>query len=137
MTIIEASQVLYKYFLNNDSFIWPDDYLKLSIISDNPESDRAAFKLALEKLKDVKLISLFEDVIDNKNKSIWILEKPFKSFNQSVDISPVTANTIYEVVSSCCDQIKDKSELPDVLNIKEKDIQNLLVIMYSLIGKKE
>lgn len=135
MTILEASQTLYKYFINNDSFIWPDDYLKLSIISETPEADKAAFELAFQKLKEVKLISSFED--SKNSKKIWILEKPFKSFNQTVEISPVIANNIFEIISSCCEHIKDKSELPDVLNIKEKDIQNLLIITYSLMDKKD
>lgn len=131
MNILESTEKLWKYFLENDTFIYPDDYSKLLIVDDKEDSAKAAIYLALNKLKESKLINS----IKIKTKEYYILEKSFQSFNQTLEISAATVKSIYEIIQKYCEFTGDNSSLPDILNIKDKDIQNLLLIFYAINNK--
>jgi hypothetical protein len=124
MTILDATSLLFGWFKDNDSFESSKDFSKLVLVTDNPQRDKAAVILALENLQESEILKKKE--LDEK--VYWILNKPFETYEQTVNVSPVLAASIAKVVNDYCEYLEDQTEMVDPTNIKEKDIQNMLYI---------
>jgi hypothetical protein len=124
MTILEASEVLFKWFAENDYFEMEEDFLQVNPITETKEKDKAALSLALEELERNDLVGSKE----TEGKTCWILKKPFAAYEQSVTITPPTALGLSQIVNSACESIGDDTDLCDPANIAEKDIRSLLLL---------
>lgn len=133
MTIVEAANKLLEHFNKSHSFSMEDDYKNLVLISENPETDKITFILALEDLEKVDMIKSYT----LGKKKTYILKKPFQSYEQSVVLSGLTASMVAHVINNFCDKIKDKRDYCDAKNISEKDIRNLAFLAELTTNKKE
>ena len=124
MTVLQATEKIYKWYSENDSFSLEKDFKKIIMISDHPERDKAAFLSSLNQLENAELISSSE--IDGKR--YWVLRKSFLAFPQSVSIDPSTALAIAELINGFCDLIDDSTEKCDPTSIRDEDIRNLIYI---------
>ena len=124
MTVLQASEKIYKWYSENDSFSLEKDFKKIIMISDHPERDKAAFLSALSQLENAELISSSE--IDGEK--YWVLRKSFLAFPQTVGIDPSTALAIAELINGFCDLIDDSTEQCDPTNIRDEDVRNLIYI---------
>ena len=124
MTILEASEVLFKWFAENDYFEMEEDFIQVNPITETKEKDKAALSLALEELERNELVGSKEV----EGKMCWILKKPFTAFEQSVSITPSTALGLSQVVNTACEAIGDDTDLCDPAHIEEKDIRSLLLL---------
>lgn len=124
MTIVEAANKLIDFFSKSDSFCIEDNYNDLINISNTPDEDKIAILLALEDLEKNDLI---KGHLTGKKK-VFILKKPFESFDQNITINGFTCGMIGKIINDFCDKIKDKRDYCDVKNINEKDIRNLIFL---------
>lgn len=133
MTIVEAANKLLEHFNKSHSFSMEDDYKSLVLVSENPETDKITFILALEDLEKVDMIKSYTQ----GKKKTYILKKPFQSYEQNVVLSGLTANMVAHVINNVCDKIKDKRDYCDAKSISEKDIRNLAFLAELATNKKE
>tara|TARA_Y100001938_G_scaffold9468_1_gene11713 strand:+ start:3323 stop:3736 length:414 start_codon:yes stop_codon:yes gene_type:complete len=120
MTVLDASNKLFDWFSDNDSFCVEEDFQKLILISESKERDISAIKLALEQLSSAELIK--------RNENHWILARPFEKWEQSVTVNPPVADLIAKTVNDFCDVIDDQTDRCEASSIGEKDIRNVLII---------
>lgn len=129
MTILEISNRLFEYFQENDSFSIEDNFKQIILISENSAQEKALIKLALQKYVDAKMLSV-PWACDNK--VTWFLEKPLDQFEQNITISGPTINAISNIINEAT-----KQETSNCLNITEKDIQSLLLIINGLVKNNQ
>ena len=126
MTVLDATNKLFDWFSDNDSFCLIEDWTSLIIISEHKERDETAVKLALSNLEETGLIKSLDT--KNKEKKYWILCKPFDQWEQSVSLTGPTSRGVSEVLNLFCDMIEDQSDRCDSSAISEKDIRNILIV---------
>jgi hypothetical protein len=132
MTLSDTEFALFSFFAKNETFVM-EDFDKVITISIDRERDMAVVLAALENLEKQELIKK----LTNGKKTWWVLTKPFASYSQKVEL---TAGTIYflaDFINGICESTKDEKNKVDPLSIKEKDIQNLLLIAASNNKEKE
>ena len=128
MTAINASNLLYEWFLDHDSFSLKDDFLKLVKLSDKEDSDKAAI---LSALKNYKVLS----IIDSDDNVLWVLKAPIKSFPQTINISAYTASAISRTINTFAEEkVIETNHISNPAVIGEVDIVALLEIIDNLIG---
>jgi len=136
MTKFEATNKLFVWFQDNDSFSVSEDFKKVIMISEDEDRDLAAVELALESLEKMEFINPKEI---NENK-YWILNKPISQFDSSVTVPAALGVAIAESINEFCDIINDDRDKCDASDIKEQDIRNLL-FMYNhakkLVGESD
>lgn len=132
MTVNEASEHLYKWFYENDTFEITRDFKKIIAISEDEESDRAAILAGLERLYSLNLIK-FSSIASGSGKNAldkkyWIVVSPFKNNSQSVQISFSTALMISQLINPIIKVSSSGRKECDPTNLVESDIQNLAVL---------
>lgn len=140
MTVIEATNKIWDYFSKNDVIVQTsygqDDISKaLLIVSDDISKERAAALCALNDLEKAEVVSRFH--IEEENKTLWILKRPFASFNQTVEVEPNLAIAISQIINQFCESIEDKTDTCDSTHLTGKDIKNLYLISIHLASKLE
>ena len=126
MTKFEATNKLFVWFQDNDSFSVKEDFKKVVLLSEVEERDIAAVELALESLEKMEFIN--HKLVDDKK--YWILNKPMSQFDSNVAIPAVLGVAIAESINEFCDIINDDRDKCDATDIKEQDVRNLL-FMYN------
>ena len=129
MTVLDASGLLFEWFKANDTFYMKEDFIKLVLVSGEPERDQATVQLALQKLRETQILE--ESILKGDGEAdatYWVLVKPFSTYEQTVSVSPVLAASIAKLINDYCEYLEDNTELVDPTSLQEKDLQNLLYI---------
>ena len=129
MTVLEGSNKLFEWFSVNQKFNFDEDME--NIMPNAEKSDKAAVKCALEEFEKLEIVRGTEI----KNDYYWVLNKNFESFGQDVKLSPKTALLISQLLNSFCEILDVKDDECDPKDIKEHDINNLLLICYHFINE--
>lgn len=129
MTVLEGSNKLFEWFSANQKFNFDEDMENL--MPNAEKSDKAAVKCALEEFEKLEIVRGTEI----KNDYYWVLNKNFESFGQDVKLSPKTALLISQLLNSFCEILNVKDDECDPKDIKEHDINNLLLICYHFINE--
>jgi len=124
MTIQEAVSHLIEHFNSNDSFDIKKDLTSLAVICPSKEEKKEVFELALKELEQ-------KDVL-RKGQDKWYLLKPLDSFVQEVSISPRTCSEISNVINAFCESLDDFKDYCDPLEVSERDVFNLVLIVKHL-----
>ena len=124
MTIFEASSDLFRWFKDHDSFVMEEDFQDLVLITEDKEREMASILAGLKHLESMELIK--KQLVGERE--IWLLNKSFAQFEQTVELSADTCSVIAEVLNNFCDLIEDKTDYCDPTAICEKDVRNLLLI---------
>jgi len=131
MTVSEGTAKLFEWFSVEQKFNFDEDMEK--ILSKAKKSEKAAIKCALEEFEKLEIVKSTEI----NNEQYWILNKNFETFGQDVKISPKTSLLISQLVNNFCETLGVKDEESDPTEIKEQDINNLLLICYHFINETE
>ncbi|MAF24543.1 hypothetical protein CL634_03065 [bacterium] len=133
MTVLEATNELYLWYAENDSFSLETDFIKVIPITEHPKRDRAAFLSALEEFEKWELVcsSKIEET------KYWTLKKPYTAVTQSVSLAPNTALAVADVLNNFCDIIEDDTNKCNAANVNENDIKNLVYIVNLSYGEKK
>lgn len=138
MTIVEASNKLFRWFSENDSIFLAkssenmpkDDFLKFVTVSDNEDRDRECIKLSLKEFEKTGTVRSSE----TQQGFFWFLSKPFSSYDQNVTIDSNLAISIADFINNFCESVDNKEDYCDPLEIKCKDIRNILLIAIHING---
>jgi hypothetical protein len=125
MTTLDVCIKLYEWFEGNDCFDCEKHFKKIFLISEEEEADRGLLRVALKKLESQGVIS----GIEVKEKSLYFLNKPLDSVDQSVEIDRSTALKIAKVINKFCEDIDDHKDVADPSKIRTKDILHLALII--------
>lgn len=123
MTIQEAVSHLIEHFNSNDSFDIKKDLISLAVVCSSKE-EKEIFELALKELEQ-------KDVL-RKGQGKWYLLKPLDSFVQEVSISPRTCSEISNIINAFCESLDDFKDYCDPLEVSERDVFNLTLIVKHL-----
>ena len=130
MTILEISNKLIDFFRTNDKFELDKDWKKIIPISENEKLDLKLVRHALDKLETIhNLVSRFVIGDYPKNDTIYVLQKPLSHYNQQIELTP-------ETVFAIADILQLTSQHVNIMNINERDIQNLCTIIYNALNKE-
>ena len=131
MTINEASNKLFVLFSENESMNIDSFSDKESFFGDKKFSkvNVAALIGALEEFEKMDIIKK----IVVENETIYILQKSFNSFEQTIKLSVNTCGNIAELINGFCEILKNETDKSDPKNITEKDIKNLATITANLL----
>lgn len=124
MTILDASNSLVVWFLENQSFCIEEDFNKIVLITENKPRDLAAIRGGLEKLVKANILA-YEKI---EEKEYWTLTKPIEQYEQDVEIGASIAKDIAEIINDFCDVIEDQLDRCDSTSINTKDIKNLVLL---------
>ena len=124
MTVQEAVSHLIEHFTSNDSFDIKKDLPSLAVVCSSKEEKKEIFSLALLELEQENIL--------RKGEEKWYLLKPFDAVTQQVPISPRTSIEISNIINSFCESLEDFKDYCDPLEISEKDIFNLTLIVKHL-----
>jgi hypothetical protein len=130
MTIIEASALLYDFFNKND-YICDLDIASLrqeALL----ESDKAAIFCALDSFRESHIVKL----TSIKSRNYWILERPFKSMSQSIDVSAPVAN----LLGGMANNILSAAGMPKDVNptkLTERDLMILVEFITNLLDSRK
>ena len=128
MNILESSLKLYEWFSSNDSFCLEEDFIKLIIVSDNEERDKASLLCALNNLEKYEIIQSQEINFKKEKRKVWIIERPLESIPQKVEIDHTVALTIAQVVNKAASKYNVKDSVCDPSNISSDNIKDLIVL---------
>ncbi len=123
MTVLDANNLIFEWFMNHDSFVIERDFNNLVTIVEDEEETKVVIKMALKELYDAKLIKICED------EKYYILSKSFGSYQQSPEISSFVSNYVAKEINDFCDLIQDNTDQCDPANLTEKDLKNLCHII--------
>ena len=124
MTVVAATNLLFEWFIKEDSFELEQDINKLILVSDHPNRDKAAVMASLEELSTKEIVAKSSV----EGRCFWILKQPFSTYNQTVEIPPMTALAISDLINNFCEVIQDDTDVCDSTNIMSKDINNIVLI---------
>ena len=131
MTVLDAQNLLYEWFGENDSFEIQKDMRKVVPIMENEEETISAFKLALGELTTNSLIS----PQNYGDKKYYILTKSYESYVQTIELSTFTTKWVSGEINEFCSLIDDKTDVCNTSNITDKDVRNLVHIIQFYKGK--
>lgn len=139
MTITDASNELYKWFSENDSFKLStkeniqDDFKKLFLVSEDTELAKGVFESALSEYESQKIVKK----IELADSQVWVLNKSFSEFSQTVSIQPNTAKAISDLINKCYQNDLNNKKICKSSEISEADIQEVILIAYRFANKTE
>lgn len=130
MSILEMQGKLYTWLMTNEIFVLADNFKDVVLISENKDKDTAVLLLALEEFETMGLLKS----ITVNNLKYWVLKKPLNAFNQTIEITPVTAQAVAALVNQFCDETDNDRELCNPAEIRERDVQNLILILQNILS---
>lgn len=131
MNISAVKNQLYAIFLTTD-LISIDQALEAIQFSDDcPDDDHLKRSLIFSAWNDLEEAEIIRVI-----RSDWaVLNRPLQSFPQQVELSASTCNLIGDTVNNYCALVENTSELVEKIHIREKDIENLCIIVEELLRK--
>jgi len=134
MTIVNANQKLFEYLKTNDSVYLSntkkkDDFLKIVTLSDSEERDRVALLLSLRGFEERGILK------KSDNEELWILVKPLESYEQQITLDYDSVASISGIINKFCESNANKTDVCDILDIRQKDIKNLILITLHFIDR--
>jgi hypothetical protein len=131
MTILDASSKLFDWFSLSDKFNFEEDIHK--IIPKAKKEEKAALKCALTEFEGLDIVKRTEI----NSEEYWVLKKGFQTFEQDVTLSPKTSMLICQLTNAFCKVLGVEDEECDPKDIKEIDINNLILICYHFINETD
>jgi hypothetical protein len=126
MTVFDATGKLFEWFESHDHFQIDTDFKTLTLISDHPSLEKAIVMKALEELEGAEFLV---SVLAGEEK-YFVLKKPLHSFEQQITLAAPTCMSIASHINTFCEKTGDKTNMCDVRNIEEKDVQNLMWLIH-------
>lgn len=133
MTILDASNKLFEWFAENDSFCIELDYSKVFQRTQAEEERGIACAVnALESFEKMEVVSSTMVGI----RKVWTLNRGLSSFNQSLELSPEDCISISHVINGFCDYIGDESNKCNAAELTRENVLTLMTICATLIKDK-
>jgi len=138
MNISQASELLFDWFKNRESFCISDDF---HLLVDDSNSNELIFKkesaasviCALEDFENLEIVKSTEI----SGEKIWVLKKNFDSYTQTVELPPATCCAMASIINTFNKATDSQSQECDPKNISNTDVETLIIIMSALVEPKE
>ena len=129
MNVLDASMKLYEWFGKKDSFVMKTDFIKVMLVTESPERDRAAFLCALDSLEKYEIVqSSILNLDTSEEKKVWTLRRPLESMPQNIELSHDLTGMIATVVNEFSTMIDRKESYCDPSQINPDNIRDLVFI---------
>ena len=124
MTVFESTLKLFDWFSSNDSFVLEEDFLKLILISNDEERDKASVLLALDSLKEAGMI---KEILIQENK-VWVLERSLEKLSQKLEVDHSIALEMAKVLNDAAEKYNVKNSVCDPQNLTSDNLKDLIVL---------
>lgn len=128
MTINDAKVNLFKFFNENEVLNLDSDFNQVVTVSMDPEIDKEIVALALKEFETQNLASK----LNLPDKNVWVLNKPLKQYSQTIELHYPTLEILTKLINDYCEEVGDHENTVDPLQILEKDIQSVLILLNNL-----
>ncbi len=125
MTILDSSNLLFRWFADHSTFNFEDHFKKVVLVTEDPAGDQAAILIGLREYEKDGLLSSAQVGA----KDVWVLTRPFDQYRQSVSITPEIAGLIAGFINQYVDETGEESQRCDPRKIGEKDVGTLLFLL--------
>ncbi len=129
MTLIDINNQIVEHFLQNERFSIQDDLSRIRIPEEYVEFSEQLVIKALEDLSNNGLLVAL-------NKDVFILKQPINNIIQNLQLSPNIASAIADkcnMIKDVDDSKEEDGDITNALNIQERDIVKLLMIIDFLL----
>jgi len=133
MNISQASELLFEWFKDKESFCISDD---LHVLLDSTESKKEFTASVICALQDFENLEIIKST-EVSGEKVWVLKKNFDSYTQTVELPPATCCAMASIINTFNDATDSQSEECDPKNISNTDVETLIVIMSALVNGKE
>lgn len=125
MTILDAKNVLFEFFLEKDVFEL--EYCdKISITGVEKDLKTAIFKSALEEMER-------DGFTRQVSPGVWVLSMSLNLYKQNIEIPGEAANYIGNIISKCDEVLKVENRPINKMNISLNDILDCFSVLEQLI----
>lgn len=132
---IEVKHALLSYFTQEDTIRPDKDFALVKFDCDNENLKKALIKDALQELEKVEIVRPLVFQEDNVKQEWWVLVKPLALFEKQINFSCETAIGLADAINGYFKAAGKPNELTDPMNLKERDLQKLALIVESLMPK--
>ena len=133
MTVTEASNNIYRFFIKND-FASVDEVKKENFTVESANDVDITYEIAFKKLVEM---GVCEPLTHNPilfRPTKWVLVKPIDAWPQNIEIDGVLAVSIADVLNSLAKHF-DGVEKIESSRISQKEIENLTMAAYELLKR--
>ena len=138
MNVSKASELLFNWFNNRESFCISDDF---HLLVDDSSSNELVFKkesaaavvCALEDFEKLEIVKSTEV----SGEKIWVLKKNFDSYTQTIELQPATCCAMASIINTFNTATDSDSQECDPKNISNTDVETLIVIMSALVNSNK
>lgn len=128
MTLLDSQNIIYSWFSKHEIFEFDTFFKETVNIVENKAQLKAILRAGLDIFVNLglcKYVTYTEEEKKTKPISgeIWVLEKPF---NQTLTISPTTANLLSEELNKFLILTKNENLISSAANLKEMDVVNVV-----------
>lgn len=132
MTVSDIRNQVLSHFVRTTYYSSAEHYLTLGFSEEQFKQEKLLKALIQESLRDLEAGKLIRKCV-TEGSTFWVLEKPFADYEQSVTLSGLTVNLIAETINGYRTMVGLQDSFCDKSNISEKDIQNLAIIVGTLL----
>lgn len=137
MTIFDAKGLLFVHFSKNDYYSEIEHFKSIIPISDCEELDKCIIIEALVDLEKIEIIRKLPIASPAPINPMWILTHPLMNAGQSVQIGKQTIVALYEILTHLAEVYKVDSVKVNPFDIRENDINNLIIFVETLLKNKQ
>jgi hypothetical protein len=142
MTLLDAHNLIFEFFKSHDVYSHKDNYKELLTIdaTGSNEVKMAILDEALSKFQKMELVSLItvpHETDKTRTTNFWVLVKPLPQWEQIVSISGNVAQHIATMVNNFAKKWGDKDVQCNPLEVREKDIYYLLIVIDRMMGEAD
>ena len=132
MYLTDVKTDLFTFFGTHDSFSLLDNFDDLYILCEKEKKDltKGLITKALEEYEQQKIVVK----VIHDNKTTWVLDKPLERYSQTIELSYPTLASLTKIVNNYCEETKNKDAKVNPLDIQERDIQSLIVLVHQALG---
>ena len=133
MTVLDASNKLFEWFAENDSFCIELDYSKIFPSSQGEEERGVA--CVINSLESFEKLDVVSSALVG-TRQVWTLNRGLGAFNQNIELTPEDCLSIGHVINGFCEYIGDEASKCDVSQLSRENVLTLATICASLIKDK-
>lgn len=133
MTISEAQILILSFFTKKNIFIISKHFSEVITLSEDKDIDIPILEDALKRLEDKDIVKkiCYNKPSEKQMDFAWVLVKPLISYSSTIELSGSTVQALSELMDIVCERLGAEEFKVNILNITEKDIQNILFVLHS------
>jgi hypothetical protein len=129
--LAEVKRKLFDYFTKNDVIHIEKHFKDVFILSEDADLEKALIEEALKEFQDKDLVIR----VKGHGVDAWVLKRPLSEYSQTIELNFNVINAIAQTINGFCDELNIQDGKIDPLNIRERDIENLVLIIHNLTTK--